>query len=67
MTKFDTYRNVFPHAELTRSPKGILEVVLHIDGATLVFNGSPTRSSWTGVANSLGNGRRKASGPRRPH
>jgi enoyl-CoA hydratase/carnithine racemase len=39
MTKFDTYKNAFPHAGLTRSPEGILEIVLHTDGNTLVFNG----------------------------
>jgi enoyl-CoA hydratase/carnithine racemase len=39
MTKFDTYKNAFPHARLTRSPDGILEVALHTDGNTLVFNG----------------------------
>ncbi|HTD62375.1 MAG TPA: enoyl-CoA hydratase/isomerase family protein [Gemmatimonadaceae bacterium] len=30
---------VFPHAALTRSPEGVLEVVLHTDGGTLLFNG----------------------------
>ena len=39
MTKFDTYKNAFPHAGLTRSPEGILEVVLHTDRNTLVFDG----------------------------
>ncbi len=29
----------FPHAALTRSPDGVLEVVLHTNGGTLVFNG----------------------------
>jgi enoyl-CoA hydratase/carnithine racemase len=29
----------FPHAALTRSPDGVLEVVLHTDGGTLLFNG----------------------------
>jgi enoyl-CoA hydratase/carnithine racemase len=29
----------FPHAALTRSPEGVLEVVLHTDGGTLLFNG----------------------------
>jgi enoyl-CoA hydratase/carnithine racemase len=36
---FDNYRNAFPHAKLTRSAAGILEVVLHTNGGTLVFNG----------------------------
>src|SRR2546430_1746187 len=39
MTGFDTYKDLFPHARLTRSQDGVLEVVLHTDGATLVFNG----------------------------
>ncbi|MGC1863287.1 MAG: enoyl-CoA hydratase/isomerase family protein [Methylocystis sp.] len=39
MAKFDTYRDVFPHAKLTRSPDGVLEVVLHTNGDTLIFNG----------------------------
>src|SRR5438270_12104440 len=39
MAGFDTYKDAFPHAKLTRSPDGVLEVVLHTDGGTLVFNG----------------------------
>jgi enoyl-CoA hydratase/carnithine racemase len=39
MTKLDTYKHAFPHAKLTRSAEGILEVVLHTDGDTLVFDG----------------------------
>src|SRR2546422_9438213 len=39
MAGFDTYKDAFPHARLTRSQDGVLEVVLHTDGATLVFNG----------------------------
>jgi len=39
MTDFDAYRNIFPHAKLTRSKDGVLEIVLHTDGDTLVFNG----------------------------
>src|SRR6201982_467573 len=39
MTDFDAYRNKFPHAKLTRSKDGVLEVVLHTDGDTLIFNG----------------------------
>ena len=39
MSKFDTYRNTFPNARLTRSPSGVLEVALHTDGGKLVFNG----------------------------
>src|SRR5580700_5498966 len=39
MGGFDTYQHAFPHAALTRSPEGVLEVVLHTDGGTLLFNG----------------------------
>jgi enoyl-CoA hydratase/carnithine racemase len=39
MSAFDTYQDAFPHAALTRSPDGVLEVVLHTNGGTLVFNG----------------------------
>jgi hypothetical protein len=39
MAGFDTYKDLFPHARLTRSQDGVLEVVLHTGGATLVFNG----------------------------
>src|ERR1700758_1806408 len=39
MTRFDSYRDSFPNARLSRSPTGVLEVALHTDGGTLVFNG----------------------------
>jgi enoyl-CoA hydratase/carnithine racemase len=39
MAKFDTYQEKFPHAKLTRSAQGVLEVVLHTNGGTLIFNG----------------------------
>src|ERR1700739_1297191 len=39
MTRFDLYRNSFPNARLARSKTGVLEVSLHTDGGTLVFNG----------------------------
>ena len=39
MAKLDTYKSIFPHARLTRSPDGVLEVVLHTNGETLVFDG----------------------------
>jgi enoyl-CoA hydratase/carnithine racemase len=39
MVHFDTYENAFPHAKLTRSSDGVLEVVLHTNGGTLIFNG----------------------------
>jgi enoyl-CoA hydratase/carnithine racemase len=39
MSRFDAYRDKFPNARLTRSKTGVLEVTLHTDGGTLVFNG----------------------------
>jgi len=39
MAGFDSYKDAFPHARLTRSPSGVLEVVLHTNGGTLIFNG----------------------------
>ncbi|SHG21703.1 Enoyl-CoA hydratase/carnithine racemase [Kaistia soli DSM 19436] len=39
MSRFDTYKNNFPNARLTRSPSGVLEVALHTDSAKLLFNG----------------------------
>src|SRR5437588_10649285 len=39
MNRFDGYRESFSNARLTRSESGVLEVALHTDGGTLVFNG----------------------------
>jgi enoyl-CoA hydratase/carnithine racemase len=39
MSHLDAYRDTFPNARLARSKTGVLEVVLHTDGGTLVFNG----------------------------
>ncbi len=39
MSRFDTYRDNFPNARLTRSESGVLEVALHSNGGTLAFNG----------------------------
>src|SRR5580658_10164021 len=39
MSHFDAYRDSFPNARLTRSKTGVLEVALHTNGGTLVFNG----------------------------
>lgn len=39
MARFDDYKDAFPHARLTRSAEGVLEVVLHTNGGTLIFNG----------------------------
>jgi enoyl-CoA hydratase/carnithine racemase len=39
MTRFDAYRDSFSNARLTRSQTGVLEVALHTEGGTLMFNG----------------------------
>ncbi len=39
MADFEKYKDTFPHARLTRSKDGVLEVVLHTNGGTLVFDG----------------------------
>ena len=39
MARFDTYKDAFAHAKLTRSSEGVLEVVLRTDGGSLIFNG----------------------------
>lgn len=39
MSGFDAYRASFSNARLTRSKSGVLEVALHTNGGTLVFNG----------------------------
>src|ERR1700687_6104778 len=39
MSGFDAYRASFSNARLTRSKTGVLEVALHTDDGTLVFNG----------------------------
>ena len=39
MSHLDTYRDSFPNARLTRSKSGVLEVVLHTDDGTLIFDG----------------------------
>jgi hypothetical protein len=39
MSRFDAYRGSFANAGLIRSKTGVLEVALHTDGGTVVFNG----------------------------
>ena len=39
MSRFGSYQNAFPNARLARSERGVLEVTLHSDGGTLLFNG----------------------------
>ena len=39
MSRFETYRESFPNARLTRSRTGVLEVALNTNGGKLLFNG----------------------------
>ena len=39
MIRFDSYRDTFPNARLSRKPNGVLDVTLHSDGGKLVFDG----------------------------
>jgi enoyl-CoA hydratase/carnithine racemase len=39
MSQLAVYQHKFPNARLTRSKSGVLEVLLHTDGGSLIFNG----------------------------
>jgi enoyl-CoA hydratase/carnithine racemase len=56
VTDFATYRDSFPNAQLTRSQTGVLEVALHTDGGTLVFNGH-THEQFVDLFHSIGSDR----------
>ena len=53
MADFDTHKDAFPHAKLTRSPQGVLEVVLHTNGDTLIFNGA-THEEYVDLFHQIG-------------
>jgi enoyl-CoA hydratase/carnithine racemase len=56
MSRLDTYRDGFPNARLTRSKTGVLEVALHTDGGTLVFNGH-THEQFVDLFHAIGSDR----------
>jgi hypothetical protein len=56
MSGFDAYRASFPNARLTRSKSGVLEVALHTDGGTLVFNGH-THEQFVDLFHAIGSDR----------
>src|SRR5207302_3859852 len=56
MNRFDGYRDSFPNARLTRSESGVLEVALHTDGGTLVFNGH-THEQFVDLFHAIGSDR----------
>jgi enoyl-CoA hydratase/carnithine racemase len=39
MSTFDRYKESFPHAKLSRSENGVLEIALHTSGGVLIFDG----------------------------
>src|SRR5437763_13130363 len=56
MSRLDAYRDSFPNARLSRSPTGVLELALHTDGGTLVFNGH-THEQFVELFHAVGSGR----------
>jgi enoyl-CoA hydratase/carnithine racemase len=56
MSRFDAYHDSFPNARLSRSPTGVLEVALHTDGSTLVFNGH-THEQFVELFHAIGSDR----------
>jgi enoyl-CoA hydratase/carnithine racemase len=56
MARFDTYRDRFPNAHLTRSKSGVLEVALHTNGGTLAFNGY-THEQFVDLFHAIGSDR----------
>lgn len=56
MAKFDTYRDAFPNARLTRKDNGVLEVALHTNGGKLVFNGH-THEQFVDLFHQIGDDR----------
>ena len=53
MSRLDTYRDSFANARLTRSESGVLEVALHTNGGTLVFDGH-THEQFVDLFHSIG-------------
>ena len=53
MSRFDAYRDGFPNARMNRSKSGVLEVALHTDGGTLVFNGQ-THEQFVDLFHAIG-------------
>ncbi|MDR3430966.1 MAG: enoyl-CoA hydratase/isomerase family protein [Rouxiella aceris] len=56
MSTFETYRNAFSNARLTRKPNGVLEVKFHTDGEKLVFDGH-THEQFVGLFHAIGEDR----------
>ena len=56
MASFSAYCNRFPNARLTRSKTGVLEVALHSNGGTLVFDGH-THEQFVDLFHAIGSDR----------
>ena len=56
MNRFESYRDRFPNARLTRSSSGVLEVALHTNGGVLVFNGH-THEQFVDLFHEIGSDR----------
>ena len=56
MTRFDTYRDAFPNARLSRKPNGVLGIALHTDGGKLVFDGH-THEQFVDLFHAIGEDR----------
>jgi enoyl-CoA hydratase/carnithine racemase len=56
MSTFETYRDAFPNARLTRKDNGVLEVALHTGGGKLVFNGH-THEQFVALFHEIGEDR----------
>ncbi len=61
MSRFESYRNAFPNARLTRSDSGVLEVRFHTDGGKLVFNGH-THEQFVDLFHQIGSDPRQSRG-----
>ena len=56
MAKFDSYREAFQNARLTRKPNGVVEVALHTAGGKLIFNGH-THEQFVNLFHEIGEDR----------
>ena len=66
-TTFESYRDAFPNARLSRDEAGVLEIALHTDGGKLIFNGH-THEQFVDLFHQVGagvQGRRRDGGVRR--
>lgn len=56
MARFETYKDAFPNARLTRKDTGVLEVALHTNGAKLVFS-AQTHEQFVDLFHQIGEDR----------